>query len=102
MQGGIDGHNAIVSLFRRVFPDLQWRIEEMVAEGDRVVARTTMSGTQQGEFFGIPPAGRRVTMSGIHMLRVADGKLIEHWGNNDDPGMMQQLGVLPVPAAAGA
>ena len=82
MQRGIDGHKAIVSLFRRVFPDLQWRIEEMVAEGDRVVARTTMSG--------------------IHMLRVADGKLIEHWGNNDDPGMMQQLGVLPVPAAAGA
>ena len=98
MQHGIAGHKAVVTLFRTVFPDLTWDIEDMVAEGDKVVVRTTMRGTQRGEFFGIPPTGKRVTMSGIHIVRIAGGKIAEHWGINDDLGMMQQLGVIPAPA----
>ena len=94
MQHGIDGHKAIVRLFRAVFPDLEWRIDDLIAEGDKVVARTTMRGTQRGEFFGIPPTGRTVEMTGIHIVRVADGKIIEHWGSNDDLGLMRQLGAV--------
>lgn len=100
MQHGLEGHKAIVRLFRAVFPDLQWRIDDLIAEGDKVVARTTMSGTQQGDFFGLPPTGRAVEMTGVHIVRVADGKIIEHWGSNDDLGLMRQLGAVPTPGEA--
>ena len=95
MQQGLDGHNAIVALFRATFPDLNWHIDDLIAEGDRVVARTTMTGTHRGDFFGIPPTDKRVEMAGIHILRVADGRLIEHWGSNDDLSLMRQLGAIP-------
>lgn len=102
MERGIEGHKAVVSLFRTVFPDLEWRIDDLIAEDDKVVARTTMIGTQQVEFFGIPPTGRRVTMRGVHVVRVLDGKIVEHWGSNDDLGLMQQLGAIPAPEHAPA
>lgn len=95
MQDGLDGHKAIVALFRAAFPDQWWQIEDLIAEGDRVVARTTMRGTHLGDFFGIPPTGRQVTLPGVHIMRIADGKIAEHWGSNDDLGMMRQLGVIP-------
>jgi steroid delta-isomerase-like uncharacterized protein len=101
MQHGLEGHNAIVALFRAAFPDQWWQIEDLIAEEDRVVARTTMTGTHRGDFFGIPATGRAVRLSGIHILRIADGKIAEHWGNNDDLGLMRQLGVIPDPSAAG-
>lgn len=95
MQHGLEGHNAIVALFKASFPDMDWQIKEMIAEGDRVVARTTMEATHTGEFFGIPPTGKHVSLDGIHILRIADGRIAEHWGNNDDLGLMRQLGVIP-------
>ena len=61
-----------------------WQIEDMISEGDRVVARTTMRATHLGEFFGIAPTHRQVTVSGVHILRIADGKIAERWGDNDD------------------
>lgn len=97
MQHGLDGHKAIVRLFRSVFPDLKWRIDDLIAEGDKVVARTTMLGTHRGDFFGIPPTGRTVEMTGVHIMRIADGRIVEHWGSNDDLGLMRQLGVIPAP-----
>jgi steroid delta-isomerase-like uncharacterized protein len=100
MERGIEGHRAVVSLFRSVFPDLTWRIDDLIAEGDKVVARTTMTGTQLGDFFGIPPSGKQVSMNGVHIMRIADGKIIEHWGSNDDLGLMRQLGAIPEPATA--
>jgi predicted ester cyclase len=95
MQHGIKGHKAIVDLFRGTFPDMRWEIHDLIAAGDRVVARTTMTGVQRGEFFGIAATGRPVEVGGVHILRIADGRIIEHWGNNDDLGMMRQLGVIP-------
>jgi predicted ester cyclase len=95
LQRGVEGHKGIVTLFRAAFPDLRFAIDDLVAEGDRVVARTTMSGTHRGEFFGIPPTGRFVTMGGVHVVRIADGKVAEHWGTNDDLSLMRQLGVIP-------
>ena len=101
MQHGIQGHKAIVTLFRASFPDLQWQIDDMLADGDKVVVRTTMRGTQLGEFFGLPPTGKHVVVSGMHLLRLANGKIVEHWGNNDDLGLMQQLGESPAPTQGG-
>jgi steroid delta-isomerase-like uncharacterized protein len=101
MQRGLEGHNAIVRLFRAAFPDQWWQIEDLIAEGDRVVARTTMRGTHSGDFFGIPASGRAVTLTGVHVMRIADGRIIEHWGSNDDLGLMRQIGALPEPVPAG-
>jgi steroid delta-isomerase-like uncharacterized protein len=101
MQHGLAGHRAIVTLFRAAFPDQWWQIEDLVAEGDKVVARTTMRGTHLGDFFGIAATGRKVTLPGVHIMRIADGKIAEHWGSNDDLGLMRQLGAIPEPAAAG-
>ena len=100
MQHGLDGHKANVRLFRAAFPDQWWHIEDLIAEGDKVVARTTMRGTHTGDFFGIPPTGRRVELPGVHIMRIANGRIAEHWGSNDDLGMMRQLGVIPSPEAA--
>jgi predicted ester cyclase len=97
MQQGLAGHKAIVRLFRSIFPDLDWRIDDLIAEGDKVVARTTMRGTQQADFFGIPPTGRMVEMTGIHVVRIAEGRIVEHWGINDDLGLMRQLGAILTP-----
>jgi steroid delta-isomerase-like uncharacterized protein len=99
MQRGLEGHNAVVSLFRGVFPDLTWAVDDLIAEGDKVVARTTMTGTQLGDFFGIPASGKSVSMTGVHIVRIADGKIIEHWGSNDDLGLMRQLGAIPEAAS---
>ena len=95
MKHGVEGHKAIGLLFRSAYPDLWWQIDDLIAEGDKVVARTTMSGTHSGDFFRIAPTGRRVSMVGVHVFRIQDGKVAEHWGSNDDLSLMRQLGVLP-------
>lgn len=100
MQHGLDGHLAIVRLFRDAFPDQWWQIEDLFGENDRIVARTTMTGTHLGDFFGIAATGASVTVPGVHILRLSDGRVAEHWGSNDDLGLMRQLGVIPDPNAA--
>jgi len=99
MQHGLDGHLAIVRLFRQAFPDQWWQIDDMVAERDRVAVRTTMIGTHMGDFFGIAATGRAVSLAGVHILRLKDSRIAEHWGSNDDLGLMRQLGVIPEPNA---
>jgi len=100
LQHGLESHKQIVTILRSAFPNLSWEYEAPIAESDKVAVRVIMHGTHQGEFFGIPPTGKQVTVSGIHMLRIANGKLVEHWGNNDDLGLMQQIGVVPPPGQA--
>ena len=95
MQHGLEGHKKIGALFHAAFPDVKWTITEMIAEGDKVVVRLPMTATHLGEFFGIAPTGRKVEIDGIHILRVANGKVAEHWGVNDDLLLMKQLGVVP-------
>jgi steroid delta-isomerase-like uncharacterized protein len=93
--GGPAGLRAIVTMLRTAFPDLRIDINELIAEGDKVVARTTFRGTQSGPFFGIPPTGRHVEQEQIHILRFVDGKAVEHRAVRDDLTMMRQLGVIP-------
>ena len=95
MRRGPEGNRQIVELFHRSFPDVRWEVLDMIAEDDRVAMRLVMTGTHRGEFFGIPPTDCRVEVEGIHLLRIRDGKVIEHQGVNDDLGFMQQLGALP-------
>ena len=92
---GREGAKQFAAMMRSAFPDLHLTIEDMIAEGDKVVMRSTWSGTHEGEFMGIPATGRRVTVSAIDISRVADGKMVEHWEQSDALGLMQQLGVVP-------
>ena len=85
----------IARFFRSAFPDLYISVNDLVAEGDRVVARVTISGTHQGEMMGIPPTGKRVEIGSIDIIRFEAGKAVEHWGETDVMAMMQQLGVVP-------
>jgi predicted ester cyclase len=79
------------------FPGFQSTIEDLLSEGDKVALRFTFRGVHQGEFMGIAPTGKEVTMSGIDILRIADGKLVEMWNQEDVLGMMRQLGAIPEP-----
>jgi steroid delta-isomerase-like uncharacterized protein len=95
---GLEGAKQVFSSFHTAFPDLQVNVEDMIAQGDKVVARLTVRGTHQGEFMGITPTGYQVTFTGIDIVRIADGKVVERWGNFDDLGMMQQLGLMEQPS----
>jgi steroid delta-isomerase-like uncharacterized protein len=99
---GREGVRQIVSAFRRAFPDLTFEVHDVIAEGDKVVARVTIHGTHQGELMGIPPTGKRASVGAIDIMRVEGGKLAEHWGVTDNLAMMQQLGVIPMPGEAPA
>jgi len=91
---GSEGWNMNRKMFRAAFPDGHWHEEDLVAEGDRVVGRYILRGAHQGEFFGIPATGKAISVSNIHIVRIANGKIVEHWGHGDDMGMMRQLGAL--------
>lgn len=92
---GREGVKQLTMMFRTAFPDFNVSIDDMIAEGDKIVARTTWSGTQKGEFMGIPPSGKRVSFDVIDIIRISEGKGVEHWGVMDSSAMMQQLGVIP-------
>ena len=91
------GVKLLTTLLRSAFPDFKAALEDIVAEGDRVVIRQTWSGTHQGEFMGVPPTGKSVSFGVIDIIRVAGGKCQEHWGQMDTLSLMQQLGALPTP-----
>jgi steroid delta-isomerase-like uncharacterized protein len=88
------------SVFRAAFPDLHFTIEDMLAEGDKVATRFTWRGTHQGLFQGISPTGKQVTVSGIALSRIAEGKVVEDRTDLDLLGLLQQLGVVPTPGQA--
>ena len=92
---GLEGVRQTFALMQRAYPDWQTTIEDLIAEGDRAVARVTHRGTHAGDFFGIPPTGRRVQWTATHVVRVADGKVTEHWATEDNLGLLQQLGAIP-------
>jgi steroid delta-isomerase-like uncharacterized protein len=93
--GGPHGLKAAVTMRRRAFPDDHHTIEDLIAEGDKVVARLTRTGTHQGTFLDLPPTGKHISTTSIHIFRFADGQLVEHWANRDDLGLLQQLGAVP-------
>jgi steroid delta-isomerase-like uncharacterized protein len=92
---GPEEFKQFVRTYRAAFPDLVLTVEDQIAEGDRVVTRFTARGTHRGDLMGIPPTGKKVTVTGISIDRVANGKSVESWTNYDLMSMMQQLGVVP-------
>jgi steroid delta-isomerase-like uncharacterized protein len=94
------GMKQFIAGLHAAFPDLAITIEDMVAEGDRLVGRWVMTGTNTGSFNGMPVTGRPVTLSGFDLLRVEGDRFAEVWGVADIAGMLQQLGVMPAPPSA--
>ena len=92
---GPEGFKQLLILYDSAFPDLSWTTEEVTSQGETVVARLRARGTHQREVMGMPPTGKQVTWTEMHIFRMADGKLVEHWTNPDQVGMLQQFGVLP-------
>ncbi|MBK6326408.1 MAG: ester cyclase [Chloroflexi bacterium] len=97
LSGGPEANRARLSQLIAAFPDIHYTLEDVIAEGDKVVVRFTVTGTHQGAFAGIPATGRQVAMQGIIIHRLQDGKIIEDWVVRDTLGLMQQLGVIPSP-----
>lgn len=93
-----DGRADMKAAIERVhgaLSDVEFTVEDLIAEGDRVAARVTARATQTGELMGMPASGKRYEIGEIHILRIRDGQLVEHWHNHDALGMMRQLGALP-------
>ncbi len=88
-----------IGMLLNAFPDLKYTIEHLIAEGDLVVQRGTGTGTMKGDMLGMPATGKRATWSEIHILRIKDGKIAEHWALTDQIGMLQQLGLMPASGA---
>jgi steroid delta-isomerase-like uncharacterized protein len=102
MPSGKEGIKLLVKALRSAFPDLKITIDLQVAEGDLVATYATTTGTMKGEFAGMPPSGKTATWEAIHISRVKDGKVVEHWAVQDQLSMLQQLGFVPMPEAAPA
>jgi predicted ester cyclase len=97
LPAGVEAVRAWFTLLFAGFPDAHYTILDVVAEGDKVVVQACSQGTHTGMFIGVPPTGKRAKWSLIDIHRVADGKLVEHWAESDQLGLMQQLGLVPPP-----
>jgi steroid delta-isomerase-like uncharacterized protein len=95
MPAGKAGMLGAMQMFVTAFSDLHTQVDKWVCEGDLVVAVMTSSGTQSGDFMGIPPSGKKFSVREIHVAKIVNGKLVEHWGLGNDMSMMQQLGAIP-------
>ena len=92
---GPEGYKQLVAMYRGAFPDLNITMEDMVVEGEKVSVRLTGTGTNKGEFRGIPPTNKKVTVSMIDIYHISEGKFVEGWSRYDTLGMMRQLGLIP-------
>jgi steroid delta-isomerase-like uncharacterized protein len=94
---GIEAINKVITTCRAAFGGLNVTIEDMIADGDKVACRFTARGVHTGAFMGVPPTGKTITMTGIEIFRIENGKIAELWGEANLMGLMQQLGILPHP-----
>lgn len=83
-------------MMRAGFPDIQWTLEEMIAEGDKVAARFTKRGTHQGVFSGIPPSGKKIEVKAMNFYRISDEKFIEEHGQPNLLGLLAEIGAVPM------
>ena len=95
MPPGIEGMKLIHSMVHNAFHDIHVDIDDLIAEGDKIVARFTVSGSHKGEFMGMSPTGKKTSIMEIRIYRIEGRKIVEHWGLLDQGTMMQQLGLSP-------
>lgn len=91
------GQSQFLGMHLGAFPDVNVTVEDLLAEGDKVIARVSIRGTQQGAFGSIHPRGKPIMVMAINIFRITNGKMVEHWGLADRLSALQQLGVVPAP-----
>ena len=89
-----EGVKQFFTMMRKAFPDLKFEVEFYMADGDKVASYLTIHGTHKGEFMGMPASGKKISVRTIDIVRIKDGKTVEHWGVTDGLGMMEQLGAM--------
>ena len=94
MRGPI-GYLTIIKMMRSGFPDIQWSLEDIVVEGDKVAARFIMRGIHRGSFLGVPPTGKSIIVQAMNFYRLTDGQIVEEHGQPDFLGLLQQIGAAP-------
>ena len=94
MQAGREGVKEFFTMFRQAFPDLKFTVKDHVAKGDKVWSYITITGTQKGDFMGVPASGKKIDIAGFDIVRFKDGKAVEHWGLTDSMKMMEQIGAM--------
>ena len=92
---GHDGMKQLMTVLGSAFPDKRYRVDDLIAEGDKVVARWTLQATHIGDYMGIPATNKQISFTGIYIIRFENGKQIEWWLEADFLSLMQQLGVIP-------
>ena len=92
MPRGLAGAKLVHQKTLTGMPDYHTAIEDLIAEDDKVMARVRITGTHTGDFYGIPPTGKHIDLSGIYIVRIADGKIVEHWGEENGAEVLRQLG----------
>ena len=92
-----EGYKQAVSMYRTAFPDFFFTMEDMIAEGNKVVIRCTMGGTHEGELMGNAPTGKKLKMTAISIRHFENGKIVEEWVETSMLGFMQQMGAIPMP-----
>lgn len=92
---GLDAVKQVVRTYRTAFPDLHLTIEDLLADGDKVVTRWTVRGTHRGDLQGIAPSGKEITTPGISISRIVEGRIAEEWVHWDALGLLQQIGAIP-------
>ena len=93
---GPAGYLGIVGMMRSGFPDIQWTVEELISEGDKVAARFTMRGTHRGTFMGVPPTEKPITVQAINIYHLKNGQIVREYGAPDLLGLLAQIGALPL------
>jgi steroid delta-isomerase-like uncharacterized protein len=99
---GLEEYKKYINNMIKAFPDLHFTLHDFIIEGDKVAIRWTMTGTHKGEFRGIPPTNKKVTMWGIDIDRVTNGKFVEGWCRFDTLGLMEQLDSIPASKTTGS
>jgi steroid delta-isomerase-like uncharacterized protein len=93
---GPAGYLMIIGMMRAGFPDIQWTLEEQISEGERVAARFTMRGTHRGQFMGVPPTEKTISVQALNIYHLTNGQIIKEYGSPDMLGLLAQIGALPV------
>jgi len=93
---GPAGYHTITGMMRAGFPDIQWTLQELISEGDKLAARFTMRGTHRGQFMGVSPTGKQITVQALNIYHLTKGQIIKEYGSPDMLGLLAQIGGLPV------
>ena len=94
---GPSGYLSIIGMMRSGFPDIQWTLEEIVSEGDKLAARFVMNGTHKGAFFGVPSTGKEIKVRASNFYKFSNGQIVEEYGQPDMLSLLQQIGAIPAP-----